>query len=66
MKKTGVKKYIKKELINIEKRGNNKDTFVINLFGGPGSGKSTMRARIFSELKYLGVNCEEGARKTRF
>ncbi len=32
---------------------------VINLFGGPGSGKSTMRARVFSEMKYLGLKCEE-------
>jgi nicotinamide riboside kinase len=34
-------------------------TSVINLFGGPGSGCSTMRARIFSELKYKQINCEE-------
>ena len=37
----------------------NKDCIVINLYGMPGSGKSTMRARIFSEMKYLGINCEE-------
>jgi hypothetical protein len=31
---------------------------VINLFAGPGVGKSTTAARIFSELKLKGVNCE--------
>jgi adenylate kinase family enzyme len=31
---------------------------VINLFAGPGVGKSTTAARIFAELKLLGVNCE--------
>jgi DNA helicase HerA-like ATPase len=33
-------------------------TLVINLFGGPGSGKSTVASSIFSELKWNGVNCE--------
>ncbi len=31
---------------------------VINLFGGPGSGKSTTAAGVFAELKNRGVNCE--------
>jgi hypothetical protein len=31
---------------------------VINLFAGPGVGKSTTAARIFSELKMKCVNCE--------
>jgi hypothetical protein len=31
---------------------------VINLFAGPGSGKSTTCAGIFSKLKLAGVNCE--------
>ena len=31
---------------------------VVNLFGGPGSGKSTMAADIFASLKHQGVNCE--------
>jgi hypothetical protein len=31
---------------------------VINLCAGPGAGKSTMAAAIFSELKWHGVNCE--------
>ena len=32
---------------------------LVNLFGPPGAGKSTTRARVFSMLKYAGVNCEE-------
>ena len=35
-----------------------KKTIVVNLAGAPGAGKSTGAARIFSELKQLGVNCE--------
>lgn len=31
---------------------------VINLFAGPGTGKSTGMAYIFSKLKMLGINCE--------
>lgn len=31
---------------------------VINLFGGPGCGKSTTMARLFSDLKQMGYNCE--------
>ena len=31
---------------------------VINLFAGPGVGKSTTAARVFSELKLRGINCE--------
>lgn len=31
---------------------------VVNLFGGPGSGKSAGVAYIFSKLKMLGINCE--------
>ena len=30
----------------------------INLYGGPGIGKSTVCAAVFVELKKLGVNCE--------
>lgn len=33
-------------------------TKVINLYGGPGAGKSTLAARIFSELKEMQFNCE--------
>lgn len=35
-----------------------KETLVINLIGGPGSGKSTCASGIFYKLKQLGVNCE--------
>lgn len=35
-----------------------KKTLVVNLFGGPGSTKSTTMAGVFSKLKLAGVNCE--------
>lgn len=31
---------------------------LINLYGGPGTGKSTTAATLFSKLKWQGVNCE--------
>ena len=31
---------------------------VVNLYGGPGSGKSTIAAKVFAELKETGVNAE--------
>lgn len=34
------------------------DTLLINLYGGPGSGKSTTAARVFSVLKMTGRNAE--------
>lgn len=33
-------------------------TLVVNLFGGPGCGKSTLASGVFHELKSRGVNCE--------
>lgn len=33
-------------------------THVINLYGGPGTGKSTTAAHLFALLKHAGVNCE--------
>lgn len=33
-------------------------TIFLNLFGGPGSGKSTMCADVFTRLKKMGINCE--------
>lgn len=33
-------------------------TLIINLFGGPGTGKSTTAAGVFAFLKWKGVNCE--------
>jgi len=38
-----------------------KKTLVINLFGGPGVGKSTKAAKIYSTLKEKGYNCELAA-----
>lgn len=35
-----------------------KKTIIVNLFGGPGSGKSTTAAGLFHMLKINGVNCE--------
>ena len=35
-----------------------KNILIVNLFGGPGTGKSTLMARIFSELKVQGYDCE--------
>jgi len=32
---------------------------LVNLFAGPGTGKSTTMAGLFSELKFMGVNCEQ-------
>jgi len=35
-----------------------KKTLVVNFFGGPGTGKSTVMAHCFAELKWLGIDCE--------
>jgi hypothetical protein len=35
-----------------------KDTLIINLYAGPGAGKSTNAARLFTYLKDEGVDCE--------
>lgn len=37
---------------------NNKQTIVVNLYGGPGCGKSTGAAYIFSKLKMMGIDTE--------
>ena len=34
-------------------------TLVVNLLGGPGSGKSSVRAGVFHDLKFRGIECEE-------
>ena len=46
--------------INNEKpnTNNHKGTLIINLYGGPGTGKSTGAAYIFSRLKLAGVDAE--------
>lgn len=33
-------------------------TMIVNLFGGPGTGKSTTAAGLFYKLKSAGINCE--------
>ena len=33
-------------------------TLVVNFYGGPGTGKSTMTAHVFALLKWAGYNCE--------
>ena len=35
-----------------------KDTLLVNLYAGPGAGKSTGSAYIFSKLKMAGIDCE--------
>lgn len=35
-----------------------KNTLVVNIFGGPGTGKSTAAAYIFARLKMKGIDCE--------
>lgn len=35
-----------------------KKTLIVNFYGGPGAGKSTIAARVFSELKNMGITCE--------
>ena len=37
---------------------NRKQTLIINLIGGPCSGKSTIAAELFARLKKMGVHCE--------
>ena len=34
------------------------DTLLINFYAGPGTGKSSSMAGVFSQLKWMGVNCE--------
>lgn len=36
----------------------NKNTLFVNLFGGPGTGKSTVMAHCFAELKWKEIDCE--------
>lgn len=38
-----------------------KPTLIVNFFAGPGTGKSTTAAGVFSELKWRGIDCEIAA-----
>ena len=40
------------------KKTENKKCLIVNLFGGPGTGKSTNAAALFYRLKMMGINCE--------
>jgi hypothetical protein len=44
-----------------EPKKKNTKTLVVNFFSGPGAGKSTLAAGVFSELKFRGINCELSA-----
>jgi hypothetical protein len=43
------------------KRTKRKETLLVNLYGGPGSGKSTTAAGVFFDLKNAGINTELAA-----
>lgn len=43
---------------NINNDINRSKTICVNFFSGPGAGKSTLAAYVFSKLKMMGVNCE--------
>lgn len=36
-----------------------KETLICNLYGGPSTGKSSMMAGLFAELKWRGLDCEQ-------
>ena len=36
-----------------------KNTLLINLFAGPGSGKTTLMAEVFCKLKWANISCEQ-------
>lgn len=46
-------------LSEVDKQERRRKTLVVNLFAGPGAGKSSTRAGIFYELKKLSIECEE-------
>ncbi len=41
------------------------NTLVLNLFGGPGTGKSTTATGVFHELKHLDIECELAYEKAK-
>lgn len=57
-----LKQFIKPYLISSnknKKHKKHKKTLVVNLYGGPGTGKTSVRAHVFAELKWDMINCEE-------
>jgi len=50
-----------REVVEEIQRQTRKQTLVVNLFAGPGAGKSTTAAGLFFELKSRGINCELAA-----
>jgi uridine kinase len=36
----------------------NKKSLIVNIYGMPSAGKSTTAAGVFSELKWLNIDCE--------
>jgi len=53
------KKHVKKSKLPVQPKY--KETVVVNLLAGPGAGKSTLAASLFSKLKWCGVECELAA-----
>lgn len=53
------KKHVKKSKLPVQPKY--KKTVVVNLLAGPGAGKSTMAAALFSQLKWCGIECELAA-----
>lgn len=47
-----------KEIEEQDKAELRKDTLVVNLFAGPGCGKSSVAAGVFHDLKWKGIECE--------
>jgi len=45
-------------ILEMEQTIMKKETLLVNLYAGPGTGKSTSMAGLFYELKLKGVNCE--------
>lgn len=56
MKQRKLLELLSLKMTNLVSKNNN--AIIVNLFGGPGCGKSTAAAYIFSKLKMSGVNCE--------
>jgi len=46
------------KLIEPEIKQSKKRTLLVNLYGGPGTGKSTMMANLFARLKWQNIICE--------